>query len=281
MSPPEFTVHTVTSGAETFLTNAFLVETAESLVAVDTMMTTSDARALRRCAEAIGKPLKAVLITHGHPDHYNGTGELLKDLGKLPVIATASVERAMRRTDDAKELRWRPVFGDEWPKERVFPNQLVPDGETLVFDGIPFSVRELGPGESLSDLCWMVGTSSRAVFPGDLVFGGVHSFMNEGLIPDWLESLTLLEKNLSGSDILYTGHGKPGRPDDLIPFQRRYLLLYLETVRHLAGGKTFLSAGEKTNLVRTMKNLLPTDDLEGFIAAGADAVASGLSAGGD
>lgn len=279
MSTPKFTVHTVTSGPETFLTNAFLVETAESLVAVDTMMTVSDARFLRRFSEALKKPLRAVLITHGHPDHYNGTGELLKNLGTIPVIATANVERAMRRTDDAKELRWRPVFGEEWPKDRIFPDHIVSDGETMTFDGVPFAVRELGPGESLCDLCWTVGTASRAVFAGDVVFGGVHAFMNDGHTGDWLESLDILEKELSTSDTLYTGHGKPGRPLDLILAQRRYLLHYRETVRRLAGGETFLDAGEKADLVRAMKYLLPTDALEGFIAAGADAVAEELSAG--
>lgn len=180
MTTQEFAVHTVTSGPETFLTNAFLVETKASLVAVDTMMTVGDARTLRRYADGIGKPLKAVLITHGHPDHYNGTGELLKDLKEIPVIATKKVERSMRRTDDAKEIRWRPVFGEEWPKMRIFPDRLVSDGETVTIDGVPFFVRELGPGESLCDLCWVAGNDSRAIFPGDLVFGGVHSFMNEG-----------------------------------------------------------------------------------------------------
>ena len=277
MSMPEFAVHTITSGPKTFLTNAFLVETAESLVAVDTMMTVTDGRNLRRRADAIGKPLSAVLITHGHPDHTNGTGELLKGLGEIPVIATANVELAMRRTDDAKEIRWRPVFGEDWPNVRIFPNRLVSDGETVIFDGVPFVVREMGPGESLWDLYWTVGIASRSVFAGDMVFGGVHSFMNDGHTSEWLASLDTLDEELSGADILYTGHGHSGRPLEMISAQRRYLLHYRETVRRLAGGRAFLSSDEKEVLVQAMKEILPTDALEGFIAPGADAVAFELS----
>ena len=281
MSAPEFVVHTITSGQETFLTNAFLVETAESLIAVDTMMTVSDARILRRRVDAIGKPLRAVLVTHGHPDHYNGTGELLEGLEEIPVIATKNVEMTMRRTDDAKEVRWRPVFGEEWPRERIFPDRLVSDGETLTVDGVPFAVRELGPGESFCDLYWAVGTGYRAIFVGDVVFGGVHSFMNDGHTSDWLGSLDVLEAELSARDILYPGHGDPGPPTGMISAQRRYLLRYRKTVRELSTGRPFLLPGDKEELVRAMKEILPTDALEGFIAAGADAVASELSAGCD
>lgn len=184
----------------------------------------------------------------------------------------------MRRTDDAKEVRWRPVFGQEWPRERIFPDRIVADGETLTFDELPFSVRELGPGESLCDLYWAVGTGSRAIFAGDVVFGGVHSFMNDGHTLDWLASLDILEAELSGEDILYAGHGDPGRPSFMISAQRRYLLHYRKTVRALSGGRPFLSTVAKDDLVRSMKEILPTEELESFIAAGADAVASELSA---
>ena len=276
-SDPDFIVHQITSGPNTFLTNAFLIETSGSLVAVDAMMTVSDARNLRRRADIIGKPLRSVLITHGHPDHYNGVGELLMGLGNIPVIATESVDRTMRRIDDAKEIQWRPVFGEEWPKERVFPDRLVSDRETLLFDGVPFTVRELGPGESHCDLFWTVGTSRQAVFVGDVVFGGVHSFMNDGHSLDWLSSLDVIEKELQGVGTLYTGHGNPGPPMDLVASQRRYLLHYRKTVRNLSKGKSSLSAEAKKDLIRAMKEVLATDALECFITAGADAVASELS----
>lgn len=280
-SAEDYVVHTITSGPTTFLTNAFLVETSRSLVAVDSMMTVSDARELRRRANAVGKPLRAVLITHGHPDHYNGTGELLNGLGKVPVIATANVALAMRRIDDAKEIQWRPVFGEEWPMERVFPDQIVKDREIVFFDGVPFTVRELGPGESHCDLFWTVGTSRRAVFVGDMVFGGVHSFMNDGHSSEWLASLDVLEKELSEVETLYTGHGNAGRPVDLIYAQRRYLHHYRNAVRDLSKGRSSLDGEAKQELVRAMKAILPTDALEGFITAGSDAVASELSGEGE
>ena len=112
-------------------------------------------------------------------------------------------------------------------------------------------------------------TGSRAVFAGDVVFGGVHSFMNDGHTSEWLASLEALEEELSGSDILYT-EGHSGRPVEIISAQRRYLLHYRETVRRLAGGRAFLSSDEKEDLVPAMKEILPTDALEGFIAPGAD-----------
>lgn len=277
----EFVVHRIASGPNTFLTNAFLVETSGSVVAVDAMMTVSDGRDLRRHVDNLGKPLRAVLITHGHPDHYNGVGELLRGLGKIPVVATESVDRTMRRIDDAKEVQWRPVFGEEWPKDRVFPDRIVVDGDTLLFDGVPFTVRELGPGESPCDLLWTVGSPSRAAFAGDVVFGGVHSFMNDGHTADWLASLDILERELSGVETLYAGHGDSGRPLDLIDEQRRYLLHYRKMVGKLAKGRASLDAEAKKSLVWAMKEHLPTEALEVFIAAGADAVASELWAAAD
>ena len=61
-------------------------------------------------------------------------------------------------------------------------------------------------------------TGSRAVFAGDVVFGGVHSFMNDGHTSEWLASLEALKEALSGLDILYTGGAfRSTRRDDLRP----------------------------------------------------------------
>jgi glyoxylase-like metal-dependent hydrolase (beta-lactamase superfamily II) len=45
------------------------------VVVVDATLGVSDGRALRSRVEALGKALAAVIITHGHPDHYGGIGD--------------------------------------------------------------------------------------------------------------------------------------------------------------------------------------------------------------
>lgn len=274
----DFKIHIHSSGPDTFLTNAFLVETANSLVAIDAMMTVSDAQGLRARADAIGKPLRAVLITHGHPDHYNGTTDLIRDLEGVEVITTSGVEAVMHRIDDAKEVQWKPVFGDDWPAQRTFPTRLLKDGETWLIDDVPFVVHELGPGESHWDIFWLVGAKTPVAFVGDVVFNGVHSFMNDGHTAQWLKTLDVLEAGLAGVATLYTGHGNAGQPEALIAAQRRYLKHYRNTVRELAKGADHLDDEAKAELSRAMKEILPTNDLDIFITAGADAVAAELAA---
>ena len=130
-------IHRHETGAQGALVNAYLVETADGVVAIDGTLTVSDGRALRAQLESLEKPLQAVLVTHAHPDHYGGIVELVADDG-VPVIATAGVDAVIRRDDAVKEEILRPMFGDEWPRERVFPTTTVSDGETLELGGARF-----------------------------------------------------------------------------------------------------------------------------------------------
>src|SRR5215475_14954628 len=67
-------VHRHVGGENDVLANAYLVETEKGVVAVDATMTVAESALLRAELLAIHKPLLAVLITHGHPDHYGGVG---------------------------------------------------------------------------------------------------------------------------------------------------------------------------------------------------------------
>jgi glyoxylase-like metal-dependent hydrolase (beta-lactamase superfamily II) len=115
--------------------NAYLVETATGLVAIDALLTVSESRAMRAAADALGKPLLAVLLTHSHPDHYGGLTELVAG-DDVPIVAPQGVIDTVVRDDPTKEqIVRRPMFGDYWARERTFPNTSVRDGESLTFDG--------------------------------------------------------------------------------------------------------------------------------------------------
>jgi glyoxylase-like metal-dependent hydrolase (beta-lactamase superfamily II) len=148
--------------------NAYLVETESGVVAVDGLLQVSAAREMRAGLDRIGKPLYAVLLTQSHPDHYAGLGELVAGYD-VPIIAPQGVIDTIIADDASKDQIIGPMFGDEWPQKRVFPDTAVNDGESLTFDDATFTVIDLGPSESPHDSPWVLGEDAKTVFLGDQI----------------------------------------------------------------------------------------------------------------
>jgi glyoxylase-like metal-dependent hydrolase (beta-lactamase superfamily II) len=273
----EARVHVFSSGENGIFANAYLVETEHSVVAIDATLLESTSKALREKLVALGKPLKAVLITHGHPDHYNGITNLIAG-EKVDVVATAGTDRVIRESDAAKEKLWSPVFGAEWPAHRTFPNRILPDGGTLEVDGVKFTVHDLGPGESHRDSYWLVTDEKRTIaFIGDVVLNQVHAYVTDGHTAGWLKNIDRLEKELRGASRIHPGHGESGGLE-LLEGERRYLMEYRATVQSLAQGKPTLTEAQKQELTAHMTTYLPNQKLAFLIALGADPVAAELAA---
>jgi len=268
-------VHRYSADAAGIFANAYLVETPGGVVAVDATLTETDSKALRARLEALGKPLRAVLLTHGHPDHYNGVTNLLAG-SEVPVLATAGVDRVIRESDAAKEQQWKPMFKDEWPARRTFPSRIVRDGESVTFDGVQFTVHDLGPGESHADSVWVMRGSPSALFLGDVVLHQAHAYVADGHTTAWLRNIERVKALARGAATLYPGHGEPGTAA-MLEWQKGYLTRYREEVARLAGGRTSLTEAEKATVTARMKEHLPTDRLEFLIPLGADAVAAELA----
>jgi glyoxylase-like metal-dependent hydrolase (beta-lactamase superfamily II) len=270
-SPPG--VQQVAADASGIFANSYLVETREGVVVIDGQLLSSGGKAVRRRIAATGKPLLAVLVTHGHPDHYNGITEIVAG-ADVPIVSTRGVDRVIRESDAAKEKQWATTFGPEWPAKRTFPNRTLASGESLTFGGVRFTVHELGPGESHSDTWWMADIDgTKVAFIGDSVLQGVHAYVSDGHTRQWLANLDRLRRDLAGARVLYPGHGEPGGIE-LLDGQRAYLQRYRQEVRALARGGRMLTEAQKKELTSRMRAFLPTDKLEFLIALGADAVAA-------
>lgn len=271
------TVHTVTASPEGLSVNGYLVEGPTGVVAIDSALTISDGRALRARLDALKKPLLAVLLTHGHPDHYNGVAPLIEG-SKVPVYATAAVTQVIREYDAAKEKQWKPVFKDEWPATRAFPNKEVKSGDKLTFDGMTFVVNDVGAGESHADSYWILEGSNRAAFIGDMVLNGSHAYTNDGHTQEWLATLARSQKALKGIKQIFPGHG-PGGDVSMLAWQSAYLSRYRTEVDALRAGAPSLSEAAKKTLEERMKAAYPEAGNVFMITLGADTVAGELAKG--
>jgi glyoxylase-like metal-dependent hydrolase (beta-lactamase superfamily II) len=209
--------------------NAYLAETPGGVVAVDSTLTVSDARGLRERAEELGKPLRAVLITHAHPDHYGGAVELVGD-EEIPIVAAEGVDAVIRRDDEIKEQIIRPMFGEEWPRVRRFPNHTMSDRESISFDGVSFTLLDLGPGESPHDSVWLVGDDRLVAFAGDTAYEHMHCFLADGYWESWLANIARLRAELAPDAQFHFGHGDPTAA---LPFdwQEEYINVFVEAVQ--------------------------------------------------
>jgi glyoxylase-like metal-dependent hydrolase (beta-lactamase superfamily II) len=255
--------------------NAYLVETESSVVAIDSLLTVSESRAMRAGLEELGRPLRAVLLTHSHPDHYGGLTELVAG-EDVPIVAPEGVIDAIPRDDEAKERILRPMFGDEWATERTFPNTAIGDGESVRFDNATFTVIDLGPSESPHDSPWLLGDDQRTVFLGDQIYDHKHCFLADGFYAEWLANIEKLRSRFPDDAVFYLGHGGPVGAE-MWAWQRNYIELFLDAVR----GSDWASPDEaKAAVGARMKEYEPTNELQFLMELSIEPVAAkiGLTA---
>jgi len=252
-------IHRFEATVADFFVNAFLVETANGVVAIDSTLAISSSSALRKkIDEEIRKPLLAVLLTHGHPDHYTGLVELTKGLD-VPILSTQAALDFAHSEDKTKEAIAITIFGDEYPRKRIFPNTIVKDGEEVTFDGVKFQVRDYGPGESDGDALWILDIGGvKHVFLGDIIHNHMHCFFRDGHALEWLVILDRLLGEFDHTAVLYTGHGDPCGTE-IVHWHKAYIQAFLGSLKSMLGGRDSLTEEEKQKLVGRMQSFLPND----------------------
>jgi glyoxylase-like metal-dependent hydrolase (beta-lactamase superfamily II) len=263
------TIHRFPVNHEGAFVNAYLVETGSGVIAVDGLLTVSAARAMRTALDRIGKPLRAALVTHSHPDHYAGLGEIVAGYD-VPIVAPQGVIDTIERDDPIKDEIVGPMFGEEWPANRVFPNTPIRDGESLIFDDLTFTVIDLGPSESPYDSPWVLGDDEKIVFLGDQIYDQKHCYLADGFYVEWLANIEKLRGRFPEDAVFYIGHGGPVGPERW-DWQRGYIELFLHAV-----STTDWSEPEraKATVVARMKKYEPSDELQFLMELSIEPVAA-------
>lgn len=269
-------IHTHMSGEKGIFANAYIIESQNGVVVIDSTLTVSKSKALRSELDSIGKPLLAIILTHPHPDHVAGVTNLVTSQD-VPIISLESIASIMNATEEAKRIQWTPVFGKEWISSRTYPNQYVKDLDSVTFDGITYKVYDFGPGgDSDANSIWVLENGPNVAFVGDLVFNGFHPYIADNHISDWLKNIEKARHLLANVSTIYPGHGRSGSLD-LLESQKKYLLAYSDAVKELSGGKSILTEEAKKELTQRMEKFLPGPSLSFLIGLSADSVAAELA----
>ncbi|MEM8925797.1 MAG: MBL fold metallo-hydrolase [Actinomycetota bacterium] len=217
------TVHSLTAVEEVFANSTHVIETENSLVLVDTQFLLPNALEMRAYADALGKPIDRMFITHEHPDHFLGS-EAFAD---LDLYALAEVSERIAAAGDAEIAEKQADFGTEAIASTFVTPEVVEPG-TIEIDGVTMELEKVLDAEADFQLVVKLPDHGVAVV-GDIVYSGVHLIV-AGNPPTWIEALEGLKVDADRYPIVLAGHGMPTDPS---AYDAN--IAYLTTVSELLG----------------------------------------------
>ncbi|MBA4501765.1 quinoprotein relay system zinc metallohydrolase 1 [Marinobacterium marinum] len=147
------------------IVNTSFIVTNEGVIVLDTGVSRRYGEALHALIrETTERPIKLVINTHQHPDHFLGN----QAFAGVPIASLAKTQQQIRESGDAFAENMYRLVGD-WMRgtEVVVPNQLIEPG-IMEIGGHRLEWIELS-GHSGSDLVLFDHTTG-VLFPFDLVF---------------------------------------------------------------------------------------------------------------
>ncbi|MFC8430920.1 MBL fold metallo-hydrolase [Streptomyces sp. NPDC057253] len=210
-------IHSYMSPADTFHTTTQLIETPARIIAIDAQLLPAYAEEAVAYAKGLGKPIDRLIVTHAHPDHYNGAARF-----GAPVHALAQVtEQIIARGDS------RLPSGQVIPVTEFTPDVTLVPG-TEVVDGVPFVFEAVSGGEAADELLVKLPEQGFLIAQ-DLVYHDVHLYLGNNDITGWQQLVEALASE-SGYDTILPGHGAPTGPEVYADVRR-----YLDDARELLG----------------------------------------------
>jgi glyoxylase-like metal-dependent hydrolase (beta-lactamase superfamily II) len=208
MEKGSISIKTYTASDAGFAVNSHLILGEKEAILVDAQFTRSEARKVADMIRESRRELKAIFITHGHPDHYLGLEILKKEFPEAKVLATKGVADYIQKTGSDYIAKWKPAYGNDLADSFVIPQAT--EAHYLDLDGEQIRIMELGPGESESAAALYIPTL-KTLISGDAVYNEVHLWLAENRPDGWLANLDKLS-NLGEIDKVLPGHGSPAGP---------------------------------------------------------------------
>jgi quinoprotein relay system zinc metallohydrolase 2 len=211
------------------IANIGFIVGAAAVAVIDPGGSRADGESLREAVLAhTDRPIRYVVMTHGHPDHVFGGVAFAAD--KPVFIGHAHLPRMLADRGAFYRDRLAETLGSEREGDFVLPTVLVEGRAELDLGDRILDLEAHGVAHTDGDLT-VLDRQTRTLWTGDLVFvGRVPSL--DGSLTGWLKELDALTALPATHAV--PGHGPPVVPwPDAAADERRYLATLAAEIRVL------------------------------------------------
>jgi glyoxylase-like metal-dependent hydrolase (beta-lactamase superfamily II) len=192
--------------------NSSFVVTNDGVLVVDTGSSTLIGETLLKTIRTVtDKPIKWIVCTHGHGDHWLGTSALMQEATEL-IVSEKQAKRMANELEYWADLFDRMTDGAIGKAEAVQPTTVLTQATRRDFGGLKAELILSGDSHSPGDvLVWL--PKQKVLITGDVVYTTRLPGTFEGDLQQWISFLAELEK-LPVKKVI-PGHGGIGTKDDI------------------------------------------------------------------
>jgi glyoxylase-like metal-dependent hydrolase (beta-lactamase superfamily II) len=195
-----------------------IIETGEGLVVIDAQMTLPEAKEAVAYVRSLNKPIRRLIISHAHPDHWLGLGEW----GETPTSSIADVRDFINGEKGALLYQG---FKEGIPPYRAIQLSdkkgtiagVLRDSEKII--GLDFVFQKVLDGEADVQLLIKV-PELKTLFVQDLDYNNMHHFIGQNRIAadalptfdGWIANMRTVKRENPETELVLVGHGAPTGP---------------------------------------------------------------------
>jgi uncharacterized sulfatase len=226
------------------IANASFIITKNSVILIDTGSSKLYGEQLKEQIKKItNKPVKYILNTHHHPDHFLGNIAF----SNSDIYASEYTKNEIENNGDLYILNLVNLVHDAMYGTKIkAPNEILTT-KTLDFDGYKLKVLYLD-GHTASDIA-VYDENTKILYASDLVFNKRTPTTPHANMQNWIKSLNELEK--IDYSILVPGHGVASNTKAPI----KETILYLEYLQNVLSN----SAKQGLDIFEILSKPIPTE----------------------
>ncbi len=261
--PAKLSFDVFVSDASGFHASSTLIMNDQEAILIDAQFNLKSGEQLADWVASKGRTLKAIYITHAHPDHYFGAEKVLEKFPETPVYATPDVIAHMEKIEADKLAYWGAIYKSDLTTAPVNPTPVASD--SLQLGDVTFDLVTVEQGDADPSTIVHVPELSLVV-AGDVTFQGVHAWLAEAPGQDqrdaWLRGLS--EVAALAPEHVIAGHRGPNADstNTSIAQTRNYIEDFSRLRREHASAKPFIAA---------MSQLYPDSELPIILQIAAEA----------